>query len=260
MTNRANDWTGLTLSDGRYGISVKLGEGGMGVVYRAQDRNLDADVVIKVPRRSMLDDPEFAHRFAREIRSLVRLSHPNIVKVTDVGEFEGLPFAVMQYLPGGSLEDRQEIGADGRRLALDPGSLSSWLPGIARALDFIHSQGFVHRDVKPGNILFDASGHGFLSDFGVAKALASAAEDWSRTAATGAGLVLGTPEYLAPELIMGDQFDGRIDQYALAVTVYEALCGRRPFEGASPTAVLVMHMTTPPADLLPGLPSRLSRA
>src|SRR3954462_10002838 len=105
MTKTANDWTGSTLSDGRYLVAAKLGEGGMGIVYRARDRNLDTDVVIKVPRRAMLDDPEFADRFAREVRSLVKLSHPNIVKVTDVGEHDGMPFAVMQYLSGGSLED-----------------------------------------------------------------------------------------------------------------------------------------------------------
>src|SRR5947207_2837574 len=176
MTNRPTDWIGLALSGGRYLISAKLGEGGMGVVYRAQDRNLDSDVVIKVPRRTMLDDPEFAHRFAREIRSLVRLSHPGIVKVTDVGECDGRPFAVMQYLTGGSLEDRQEITSDGRRVALEPRTVPGWLTGVAGALDFIHSQGYVHRDVKPGNILFDAQGHAYLSDFGVAKTLASSAE------------------------------------------------------------------------------------
>ena len=98
---------GSTVSDGRYLVRAKLGEGGMGIVYHAQDTRLGMDVVIKVPRQAMLDDPEFAGRFAHEIRSLVRLSHPCIVKVTDVGKYDGLPFAIMQYLPGGSLEDRQ---------------------------------------------------------------------------------------------------------------------------------------------------------
>ena len=105
MSKSTNDWAGLSVSQGRYLVRSKLGEGGMGFVFRAIDRNLESDVVIKVPRRSMLDDPEFAGRFAREIRSLVKLAHPNIVKVTDVGEHDGVPFAVMQYLPGGSLED-----------------------------------------------------------------------------------------------------------------------------------------------------------
>src|SRR3954447_3483791 len=106
MTLNSNDWIGLALANGRYLITAKLGEGGMGAVYRAQDRNIDADVVIKVPLRSMLDDPEFSRRFKDEIRSLVKLSPPHIVKVSDVGEWDGVPFAVMQFLPGGNLEDR----------------------------------------------------------------------------------------------------------------------------------------------------------
>jgi serine/threonine protein kinase len=265
MPMNRQDWIGLTVSDGRYLVETKLGEGGMGIVYRARDTRLDAPVVIKVPRQAMLADPEFTSRFTREIRSLVTLSHPCIVKVTDVGVSDGLPFAVMQYLPGGSLEDRQGAAADGRRTPVELGAVPGWLPGIAGALDYVHSQGYVHRDVKPGNILFDAQGHAFLGDFGVIKALTSAASAAPRaqTAATGAGMVLGTPEYMAPEMIMGEEVDGRADQYALAVTVYEMLSGRRPFEGASPTAVLVLQTTKAPlplTDLRPAITGRLSEA
>src|SRR5579864_3941998 len=113
MPTKTADWIGLELSGGRYQVTAKLGEGGMGFVYRAHDRSLDYDVVIKAPRRAMLADPDFAARFSREIRSLVRLVHPHIVKVSDVGEHDGLPFAVMQYLPGGSLRDRQRHEPDG---------------------------------------------------------------------------------------------------------------------------------------------------
>jgi hypothetical protein len=249
VTIGSQDWEGLTLSGGRYRITAKLGEGGMGFVYRALDQNIDAEVVIKVPRQAMMDDPEFAGRFTREIRSLVKLSHPHIVKVSDVGTVEGVPFAVMQFLPGGSLEDQRPVGPDGRALPCDPRKISGWLGAVADALDYIHTQGWVHRDVKPGNILFDSQGHAFLSDFGVAKALASSPSAApSQTAATGAGMVLGTPEYMAPELIMGEPFDGRVDQYALAITVYELLCGRRPFEDETKTKVLVLHTSKlPPA-------------
>ena len=121
----------------------------------------------------MMDDPEFAARFTREIRSLVKLSHPHIVKVTDVGTFDGMPFAVMQFLAGGSLEDQRPTGPGGQPLPCDPKNISRWLIAVAQALDYIHTQGYVHRDVKPGNILFDGLGHAFLSDFGVAKVLAS---------------------------------------------------------------------------------------
>jgi len=264
MTIRSNDLGGLTLANGRYLITCKLGEGGMGSVYRALDRNIESDVVIKIPRQAMMEDPEFAGRFTREIRSLVKLSHPHIVKVTDVGEWDGLPFAVMQFLPGGSLEDQLPTGPDGQPIPGDPGMVSRWLFPVAEAIDYVHAQGYVHRDVKPGNILFDAEGHAFLSDFGVAKVLASSAgARASQTAVTGAGMVLGTPEYMAPELIMGEPFDGRVDQYALAVTVYELLCGRRPFEDETKTRVLVLHTTKAPPRLTewcPALPERISQA
>ncbi len=264
MTIRLNDWNGLTLSNGRYQITAKLGEGGMGSVYRALDKNLEADVVIKIPRPSMMDDPEFAARFTREVRSLVRLSHPHIVKVTDVGTWEDTPFAVMQYLAGGSLEDRRPTGPGGVGIPCDPASVPQWLEAVAAALDYVHAQGYVHRDVKPGNILFDAHGHAFLSDFGVAKVLATSPHSRaSQTAMTGAGMLVGTPEYMAPELIMGEPFDGRADQYALAVTVYEILCGRRPFEDETKTRLLVLHTTKAPPRLTewrPSLPERVSRS
>ncbi|WP_435007690.1 protein kinase domain-containing protein [Tundrisphaera lichenicola] len=247
MTIPRIDWVGLTLSAGRYRVTSKLGEGGMGFVYKAWDRNIEADVVVKVPRGSMLEQPDFAARFAREIRSLVRLSHPQIVKVSDVGENEGLPFAVMQYLPGGDLDERRPIGPAGRPAPAPPGSLAGWLPGVASALDYIHREGYIHRDVKPANILFDGQGHPFLGDFGVAKVLGAVEASSGRGAGlTGAGMVLGTPEYMAPELVMGSKFDGRVDQYALAVTAYEMLCGRKPFEGEAATAILVRQANQEP--------------
>src|SRR6516164_8610402 len=131
VTIGSQDWEGLTLSGGRYRITAKLGEGGMGFVYRALDQNIDSDVVIKVPRQAMMDDPEFAGRFTREIRSLVKLSHPHIVKVTDVGNYDGIPFAVMQYLAGGSLEDQRPVASSGQALSCDPRSVSRWLLAVA---------------------------------------------------------------------------------------------------------------------------------
>ncbi|WP_422927203.1 serine/threonine protein kinase [Singulisphaera sp. PoT] len=249
MTIGASDWTGQSLSGGRYRINAKLGEGGMGTVYRATDRNIEAEVVIKAPLRSMLADPEFARRFKDEIRSLVRLSHPHIVKLSDVGDWDGLPFAVMQYLPGGSLEDRKPAGPDGTFGAHDPREVGRWLGKVAEALDYVHSQGYVHRDVKPGNILFDGQGHPFLGDFGVVKVLTSDAGSKPSKTMTGAGMVVGTAEYMAPELIMGEPFDGKVDQYALAVTVFEILSGRRPFEDAATTKVLVLQTTKNPPRL-----------
>ncbi|WP_406696265.1 protein kinase [Singulisphaera sp. Ch08] len=246
MDENCQDPIGLSLSDGRYAIQAKLGEGGMGAVYRARDNNLQSQVVIKLPHRSMVTDAEFSRRFRDEVRSLVRLSHPHIVKITDVGEWAGIPFAVLQFLPGGSLEDRLTAWQGSAALA----AIVSWIGPVSSALDYVHSQKMVHRDVKPGNILFDAQGHAFLGDFGVVKVLAAEAGGRSaRTAMTGTGMVLGTPHYMAPELIMGDPFDGRVDQYALAVTAYELLCGRRPFEHEVSTRVLLMQAQ----DVPPGL-------
>ncbi len=242
MSSDRADWVGKTIGEGRFRILRKLGEGGMGFVYQAHDAVLETDVVIKVPRRSMLDDPEFKARFARENRALVRLQHPHIVSILFVGEADGLPYACMQYLPGGDLKDRQTAAGRGRIVPLPPEDLATWLPGIAKALDFIHAQGFIHRDVKPANILFDGHGNVYLSDFGVAKVI-SEKQTRPGTSLTGTGMVLGTPEYMAPELIMGESFDGKVDQYALAISVYEVLSGRTPFEGTKSESILVKQVT-----------------
>src|SRR5690349_3622967 len=194
MATTARTWVGRDLAGGRYRVTAQLGEGGMGSVYRARDANLDADVVVKVPRASLLSDPEFVGRFAREVRALVRLAHPHIVKVTDVGECDGDPFADMQFLPGGSLEQRQQ-GPAGRRRQLGPQGLAEWLEPVAEALDYIHKQGYVHRDVKPANILFDDHGNAYLGDFGVAKAIAAQTLAGHSAALTGTGMVLGPPCY-----------------------------------------------------------------
>ena len=258
MTTETADWVGLTL-DGRYTVAAKLGEGGMGFVYRAADARLGCDVVVKVPRASMLEDAGFRERFRAEVGALVRLAHPHVVKVSDFGQHAGVPFAVMQFLPGGSLEDRRPKDAAGHFRAISPKSLGGWLPAVADALDFIHKQGYVHRDVKPANILFDAHKNAYISDFGVAKAVAG--NKAAAAGITGAGLILGTPTYMAPELVLGKAFDGRIDQYALAVTVFELLAGRPPFDGPTPMAVLVQRTTEePPAlsDLQPAMPAALS--
>jgi serine/threonine-protein kinase len=261
MSTKTVEWVGQKLAAERYVITAKLGEGGMGAVYRAWDENLEAEVVIKVPKRSMLDDPEFAGRFQREIRSLVKLSHPNIVKIQDVGECDGLPYCVMQCLSGGDLKERCTRSTDGQRQPMPVTSLGTWLPKVADALDFIHQQNFVHRDVKPANILFDAHDNAYLSDFGVAKVIAEKAP--SEASLTGTGMVLGTPEYMAPEMVLGEKFDGRVDQYALAVTVYEVLTAGLPLSGPTPSAILVKQTTETPrplCDVAPVIPRALSQA
>lgn len=263
MTATSASWIGAVLSAGRYQVTRVLGEGGMGVAYLGWDRRLETEVVIKVPHRHLLSSPEVVQRFMREIRSLVALSHPHVVRVSDVAEHEGIPFSVLQYLSGGSLDDRLKRLPLNASLAQRCELLASWFEPIAQALDFVHQNGCVHRDVKPANILFDKHGNAYLADFGVAKTLADQQQNKQSTALTGAGMVLGTPDYMAPELITANQFDGRVDQYALAFTAFESLTGRLPLSAASPTAMMVAHATQRPAylgDVLPHLPRGVSDA
>ena len=266
MASDVGDWIGLEIAEGRYKILGRIGQGSMGSVYLAHDRNLETDVVLKFPggRDESASGPEFLDRFAREIRSLVRLSHPHIVKVIDAGALEGHPFVVMQFLAGGSLRDRMMTGRSGEFRPMPPGTLDGWLLEIAKALDFVHAQHHIHRDVKPANILFDRHDNAFLGDFGIIKALAGDDEgDWRGSSLTAPGFLLGTPNYVAPEIVMGRPSDGRVDQYALAMTVHEVLCGRNCMEGPTPSATVVNQtMVVPPAleELIPGMPRRLSEA
>ena len=253
---------GQMLANNRYQVLQKLGEGGMATVYKARDHNLEADVVIKIPKPSLLADPEYTKRFTREIRALVKLNHPHVVKVLDVGEQDGVPYVVMQYLTGGSLQD-QCTAKDGVRTSGPLAALPCWLDKVANSLDFIHREGYVHRDVKPANILFDGHGNAYLGDFGIAKVLAADQDMKQSVSLTGTGVVLGTPAYMGPEFVMGLPYDGRIDQYALAVTVFEILAGRTPFEATTPGAMLVKQTTEAPkplCELMPGVSKELSNA
>ncbi len=261
MSTEAADWVGLSLENGRYHVTARLGAGGMGLVYKARYARLDTDVVIKVPHRAMLADTHAASRFRREIRALSQLSHPHIVKIIDQGEHQGLPFVVMQYLPGGALNDRMRHGPDGNLLPMPPDSVRGWLGDVADALDYIHGQGLLHRDVKPHNILLDAQGKAYVSDFGLVKAIGGDSA-FQSAALTGTGHLLGTPLYFAPEISQEKAYDGRVDQYALAATVYHWLCGRPPFEGPV-MVVIALHMNQPPPDprqWLPGLPEPAAAA
>ncbi len=215
----------------------------MGRVYLARDSKLGITVVIKSPHPALLSEPEFKQRFSREVRTLLKLQHPHIVRVLDVADHDGVPFAVLEYLPGGSLADK--LATSNGVMPVE--SLERWLPHAAEALDYLHERAIVHRDIKPANLFFDEHGHVRVGDFGIVKSLK---RDKTKTSAlTGTGMVLGTPDYMAPELSMGEDFDARVDQYALAVTVYEALCGSTPHPGTTPGAVLMSQMSRLPAPL-----------
>ena len=223
-------------SFGRYHILEQLGEGGMATVYRAYDTRLDADVAVKVIRRSAFAPDQLEQvlkRFEREAKSLAKLSHANIVGVIDYGDYEGSPYLVMEYLPGGTL--KQKMGQpmpcrDAARILLP----------IARALDYAHRKGMAHRDVKPSNILITADGDPMLTDFGIAKIL-EAQEGFTLT---GTGVGIGTPEYMSPEQWTG-QAGPSSDIYSLGVVFYEMLTGRKPYEADTPAAVLLKQASDP---------------
>jgi serine/threonine protein kinase len=246
------DFTGRLLL-GVYHVERRLADGGMGSVYLAQDTNLGRRVVVKVPHARFLGEPGFRARFRREIEELVRLEHPHVVRILARGEEDGVPFFVLQYLGGGSLEDRLARGTQ------TPADAAAWLEPIARTLDFVHARGVVHRDVKPANILFDEEGHVFLSDFGVVKALGK--DDGADLTAVGTGI--GSPVYMAPEQSIGRAVSAASDQYALASTLYESLLGVPPFGKASVVEVLVRkgrEEAVPLRSLLTDLPAACDAA
>jgi formylglycine-generating enzyme required for sulfatase activity len=260
--NLGDELIGQTIA-GRYRIISRLGAGGMGVAYRAWDEEDGVPVVTKIPKKAFLDDPKFTERFAREIRLLQGLRHPHIVPIIDVGEHEELPYVAMRFLPGGSLSDRRLRDADSRTRPNPPGMLHLWLTAMADALDHVHANGVVHRDVKPANIFFDAFWSAFLGDFGIAKIVEESESFDRENTLTATNMGIGTPDYMGPELFTPKPvLDGRTDQYALAVTVYEMLAGTRPFTGS--TAHIVVEVTTMQAPRLDrtvrGLPSSLVQA
>jgi serine/threonine protein kinase len=243
---RQPDWVGRIV-DGRYRILSILGTGGMGVTYLASDeRQFARSVAIKVPHEEYLTIRHFRERFDTEIKQLSKFEHPHIVKLYDSGQSHGVPYAVLQYLPGGSLRDR--IKAAGG--TLEPAAVLQWLPRIAEALDFIHGS-ILHRDVKPDNVLFDAQGHVYLSDFGIVKVFIDP------MFVTSAGHLPGAAPYMAPEAAAGRPLGPTYDQYSLAVVLFEALSGRLPHEPADDRlALLVQKATRPPRqlrDVAPGI-------
>lgn len=253
---------GQTIAD-RYRIISKLGAGGMGTAYRAWDERSGVPVVIKIPKRVFLEDPKFAERFHREIRLLQGLNHPHIVPIVDVGSHENLPYVAMRFLPGGSLSNRRLRDEKGKARPNPSGMLHFWLPAVADALDFVHSQGVVHRDVKPANIFFDAGWEAYLGDFGIAKVVEESDTFDKEHTLTATHMGIGTQGYMSPEQYTPKAvIDGRADQYALAVMVYELLTGVRPFTGATNNLIVevLTHPVPPLQSLRQGLPDSLCNA
>lgn len=248
---------------GRYRLVAQLAMGGMGVTYRAWDIKQGVPVVIKMPRTDVRNAEEIKQRFTREVRAMRALSHEHIVPITDHGEADGCPFVAMRFLSGGSLSEYRGKDEFGEPTPLSPSTLHFWLPGIANALDFMHASGVLHRDVKPGNIFLDGFLRPFLGDFGLAKIVDPTDGLSHDQTLTGARALVGTLEYMAPELSKPAAVpDGRVDQYALAVTVYEMLAGRKPFRGEVANIIVEHASKAPPPlrELCPDVPRRMAEA
>jgi serine/threonine protein kinase/WD40 repeat protein len=228
---------------GQYVLLEQLGEGGMAKVFNAFDARVERNVAIKVILPSKRTSKVFLQQFEREAKALANLAHTNIVKVLNYGIQDGQPYLVMEYVPGGTLKDamHQKIPWQTAAAILAP---------IARALDYVHQQQIVHRDVKPSNILLQEDFSPMLSDFGILKMLEGKEEKVD--AAIGAGV--GTPEYMPPEQGLGREVDFRADIYSLGLVFYEMVTGQKPFTADSPMAIVIKHVT----DELP-LPTALDR-
>ncbi|MFJ4949382.1 Stk1 family PASTA domain-containing Ser/Thr kinase [Streptomyces sp. NPDC088760] len=232
------------LLDGRYRVDARVAAGGMATVYRALDTRLDRVLALKVMHPTLAADGTFVERFIREAKSVARLDHPNVVQVFDQGTDGSYVYLAMEYIAGCTLRDvLRERGAVQPRAALDI------LEPVLAALGAAHRAGFVHRDMKPENVLIGDDGRVKVADFGLVRSVDTV------TSTTGA--VLGTVSYLAPEQIEQGTTDPRVDVYACGVVLYEMLTGGKPHSGDSPAQVLYKHIhedVPAPSALVPGLP------
>jgi serine/threonine-protein kinase len=237
---------------GRYKLVKMLGRGSMGEVFLALDEKLDRHVALKIVPRDMLRDEDLMRRFTREARALAKIQHPNVVQVYDVDDVKGRPYMVMEFVDGPNLD--HVIRTAGR---IAPRPFAKIAHDACCGLAHAHRAGFVHRDVKPGNILLTQGGMAKLSDFGLVY------ESRHGETTTLTGMLLGTPYYISPEAAEGRRADIRSDVYSLGVTFYHMLAGRRPFEGGGALTIALKHIecTAPsmPRDVPKGLAALVER-
>lgn len=233
--------------DGRYRVDARIAVGGMATVYRAVDTRLDRVLALKVMHPTLAADGSFVERFIREAKSVARLAHPNVVQVFDQGTDGSYVYLAMEYVAGCTLRDVLR-----ERGALQPRAAFDILEPVLAALGAAHRAGFVHRDMKPENVLIGDDGRVKVADFGLVRAV--------DTVTNTTGAVLGTVSYLAPEQIEHGTTDPRVDVYACGVMLYEMLTGDRPHQGDNPAIVLYKHLhedVPPPSAAVPGLPYEL---
>ena len=233
---------GTTL--GTCSLQKLIGQGGMGAVFLAQQSRPHRQVAVKVlllgTRLTPRQQVSFLERFRRETDAAASLEHPNILPVHEYGERDGLAYLVMPYVSGGTLRDELE-----REGQLSFMKAVNYLDQLAAALDAAHERGVIHRDVKPANVLMTSEGRLLLTDFGLVKVIAEGQEPQSSI--TGAGVPLGTPDYMAPEQVIGSEIDGRADIYALGVVLYQMMTGKTPFAGDMPMQIAMQHLHSTPS-------------
>jgi serine/threonine protein kinase len=227
-----------------YEIAEKIGQGGMGAVYRAADKSLNRQVAIKILPEDALNDGEAVNRFEREAKVLAELNHPNIAQVYRIGRMDGVPFYVMEHIQGRSLA--QMLAERGR---LAGPSCVRYIVEVAKGLQAAARRGIIHRDIKPANIMITDGGMVKLVDFGIAKAVGDDAFK------TSTGQIMGTPTYMSPEQGKGRPVDHRSDIYSLGATFYHLVTGRPPFEADNPLTMMMKHFTEPAPDIKPLNPS-----
>src|SRR5258708_19060414 len=219
---------------GPWEVHEPIGEGAMGVVYRAYHAELERTGAVKV-LQAIVSDPDTKSRFRREALAIAHMRHPNILNVYDFGEYRGTPYMIVEYVPGGSLANRLESRP------LDRESAVACLRGIGEALDYAHSLGIVHRDVKPSNVLLAPDEPPILADFGLVNLMESSVKSMT-------GVTTGTPAYMAPEQVTGTDVGPAADRYSLATIAYELLTGAYPFDGEGVMEMLYAHVhRQPPA-------------
>ena len=245
---------GRTVS--HYRVVGKLGVGGMGVVYDAEDERLPRRVALKFLSEELADDPAATRRLRREAQTIALLNHPNICTIYDVDDYEGRPFIAMEHLDGTTLKVYMA------RRTLETSELADIAMQIAEALGVAHDKGVIHRDIKPGNIFIGEQGHVKVLDFGLARRLPPTDAEKGMEGSTIPGRPLGTASYMAPERILQLPLDARIDMFSLGVVIYEMATGRLPFTGAS-TGETVTNIRdkdpVPLTKLSPDRPKKLER-
>ncbi|CAM5458498.1 protein kinase [Streptomyces viridifaciens] len=254
MSEHGNAVEGFSLGNGRYVLQRLLGEGGMASVHLAYDSVLDRQVALKSMHSELGRDDSFKERFRREAQAVARLEHPNIVTVYDSGEDvapdgSSTPYIVMQLIDGKGLREtiNEAVAQHG---AVPTEEALKVTVGVLNALEASHDMGLVHRDIKPGNVMFDRKGNVKVMDFGIARALESGVTSMTQT-----GMVVGTPQYLSPEQALGKPVDARSDLYSVGVMLFEMLTGQLVFDGDSAFSIAYKHVQEePPA------PSSLNRS